>query len=256
MTSALSAKGVWGFGIEPLLELPWDDPEDQWDLVEHVRMHGAVPTDTEGSVLGTDSAHNNRRDWYNSSCSGHAHKLTYEEWVTKDHRTPKQKARDELIEHWRERKRIKDEEREGREQSEYALAQSNMGLRSWAARTSEDHQDQALRRQAAEQQERLERKRREDEEHECRRRWAIETSEVERIIVEATESINCGVMDRAMMRAMMRYMNFGPGKGKAWDTRAFVLYIAQTRRDDLLTQTINDVERCYDTLMQTVVNAW
>jgi hypothetical protein len=58
---ALSGKALFGFGIEPLLELPWDDPEDAWDFVERVRTSGTVPTDTEGSVLATDSWQNNHR---------------------------------------------------------------------------------------------------------------------------------------------------------------------------------------------------
>jgi uncharacterized protein with PIN domain len=257
----------FGFGIELLDEADYDIAEEEWALISRVRDHGVLDADIEGSVLATGN-------WFEPyphgpGCHGEAHKLTYEEWVTKDHRTPKEKERDDLIKHLRELKEQKDYERQLRVMSEQAMTQSNMGLRSWAARqatlTPEQREEEYARQVAAAAEtrrlaaSRLEHariiQRRADEEHERRRLWSIEVSEIERSIFESTENIDCSVLDRTMMRTMLRYQNFGPGMGKAWDAREFVLYISATRRDDLLKMTLRDVERCYDTLKNLVVNA-
>ena len=141
MNRAPDWKSFYGFGIEPLLELPWDDPEDAWDFVEHVRMTGSVPTDTEGSVLGTDSWQNNHRGWsYGNGWShGDAHKFTYEEWVAEqDKPTAKERERLELIEHMRELKAQKDQARKDREDYERTMAQQRQGLESWSAWSASD----------------------------------------------------------------------------------------------------------------------
>ena len=130
----------FGYGIEPLIEDFDADREDEFDLIERVRAHGVLDSDTEGSVLSTGDG---KRWWgyYGGYSSSNAHKFTYEEWVAlQDARplSPKAQARAELIRHWKELKAQQDYDK-AFEYSGYkrALAQSNTGLRSWAAR--DDH---------------------------------------------------------------------------------------------------------------------
>ena len=245
----------FSFGTEPLLELPWDDADDELAVIERIRQCGSLDTDTDGSVLGTDSWQNNHRTWYNSGWgNGQAHKTTYEEWLNSDRRTKKEKERDAFFEHMRERKRIKDEEREGREQYEYALAQSNMGLRSWAAQQAAEtpeHREARYARQvenAAESRHKAERNRVDEElarkvdeeEHERKRQWALYTSSMERRITEIADSVDANADDRELMRAMLRYMNLGAGRGQQWDADTFAR--ARGNVDKI------DVERCYNLL--------
>ncbi len=270
----------FGYTTEPLIEDFDADAEDEFDLIERVRAHGVLDSDTEGSVLATGDG---RRYWgyYGGHSSSYAHKFTYEEWVAQQDAkppSPKAQARAELIQHWKQLKKQKDYD-EAFLRSEYqrGLAQSSMGLRGWAkqqeAQTPEQREATyakqvenaaAARQKRKENDERIAEWQREsaltlqrkaDEAHERSRLWSIEVSEIERSIFECTENIDCSVLDRAMMRTMLRYQNFGPGKGKPWDAREFALYISATRRDDLLTMTLRDVERCYDVLKNMVVNA-
>lgn len=244
MTNALSGKGIYGFGIEPLLDLPWDDPEDAWDFVEHVRMHGTVPTDTEGSVLGTDSSYNNRRDWYNPAwgeCE-RAHKFTYEEWVNSKQER-KNKERYDLIKHWKELKAQKDYD-EAFERTEYerAMAAQSHGLRGWAKQQEAQTPKQREAKQV--ENERAER----DREHERQKAWALAASAMERRITEIADGVDCGTADRTMIRSMLRYMNLGPGQGQKWDAQKFVQHYSPTWRGSLIQMTLNDVERCYNLL--------
>ena len=262
---SLSGKALYGFGIEPLLELPWDDPEDVWDLVERVRMRGTVETDTEGSVLATDSAYNNNRMWHNPGWgNSHAHKVTYEEWLNSDRRTPKEKARDELIAHLQDLKRTKDLNNQERAAYWRSLEQSNTGLRSWAARqagqtpeqreVSYTKQVENARRKVQERKidEELARKVDEEEErareHERQRQWALHTSAVEKRIVEIVDAVDANAKDRALMRAMLRYMNLGPGQGQQWDVDTFARFHCASSRGGVIDMVKLDVERCYQLL--------
>jgi hypothetical protein len=248
----------FGYGVEPLLdESEYEDfIEEEWELISRVRDRGVLDTDTEGSVLATGDCAFFRN--YHGCGHDAPHKFTYEEWVKEqDKPTLKERERLELIKHLAELKAEKDQKRKDREDYARSLAQSNMGLRSWDAREDKHFET------AKERAERIDIARREsvrilqqraDEEHERKRLWSIEVSEIERSIFECTENIDCSVLDRAMMRAMLRYQNFGPGKSKPWDAQEFVLYISATRRDQLLMMTLLDVERCYNTLKNMVVN--
>jgi hypothetical protein len=253
----------FGYGVEPLLdESEYDLAEEEWELIARVRDHGVLDADIEGSVLATGDG----KHWYGHyGCYGHgdAHKHTYEEWVKEQDkssalraRSPKDQERLELIKHLAELKAQKDQAKKEREDYQRALDQERQGLESWADRAIRDATRERAERIAASQRESARIfQQRADEEHERRRLHAIEVSEIERSIFESTENIDCSVLDRAMMRTMLRYQNFGPGKNKTWDAKEFVLYISATRRDDLLTMTLRDVERCYDTLKNLVVNA-
>jgi predicted nucleic acid-binding Zn-ribbon protein len=184
---------------------------------------------------------NRHRDWYNSGCgSGYAHKFTYEEWVNSDRRTQKEKDRDALIEHMQELKAKKDQEREAREAYERTLTQSNTGLRSWEARQRKMDYDRQVDAELAHKADEVE--------HERKRQWAIQTSEIERRIELIINSVDCSGRDRATMRMMLRYMNLGEGAGKKWDAAEFTRHMFATRRDDLLLQNQQDVERCYEML--------
>ncbi len=251
----------FGYGVEPLLdESEYDLAEEEWELIEQVRARGVLDADTEGSVLATGDG---RRYWgyYGGYSSSYAHKFTYEEWVAQQDAkplSPKAQARAELIKHFTELKEQKDQAKKEREEYERSIAQSRQGQESWAAWNASDtkkiREEHAKELTAYQLESARALQRKSDEEHERRRLISIEVSEIERSIFECTENIDCSVLDRAMMRTMLRYQNFGPGKGKTWDAREFALYISATRRDDLLTMTLRDVERCYDTLKALVVN--
>ena len=55
MSGTPAWKHFYGFGIEPMLELPWDDQDDELATAERIRSHGMLDTDTDGSVLATGS---------------------------------------------------------------------------------------------------------------------------------------------------------------------------------------------------------
>ena len=256
----------FGYGVEPLIEDFDDGAEDEFELIEHVRMYGTIPTDTEGSVLGTDSAYNNRRTWYNPGWgNGQAHKVTYEEWVnTKQER--KDRERRELIEHLKELKRAKDDVRKEREEFQRAMVAQSHGLRGWAKQQAETTLEQReatyakqvenaaeSRRKVQERKidEELARKVDEEErarEHERQRQWALHTSAVEKRITEIVDAVDANAKDRALMRAMLRYMNLGPGLGQQWDVDTFARFHCASSRGGVIDMVKLDVERCYQLL--------
>ena len=217
------------FGVAPLLE-DWNDPEDDYALIEHVRMRGTLDTDSDGSVLATGSYHDRTRPMYNSGW-GHdsAQKQSYYEWVDAK-RIAKNKARRELIEHWRGLKARQEREKLVQNQISEAWAVGIDFTSTW--------QD-AYQEHQAEEEERLEKQ----------KAWALHTSHVERRITEIADCMDVNGRDRATIRAMLRYQNLGVGLGQRWDIQAFARHITDTRRDDLFLQTLSDIERLYRMLI-------
>lgn len=106
-----------------------------------------------------------------------------------------------------------------------------------AAREREAQELENIRRE-------VEAKRLADIDHEWKRKWAIHTSNVERRITHIVDAIdNANGHDREMMRAMLRYMNLGPGLGTQWDVDEFVKHY---RGIDVFNYYARiDAERCY-----------
>jgi hypothetical protein len=201
-------------GVPDLLELPWF--EDDVQLIEDIRQHGTLFSETLGDVALSGDWHDRHRNWYNPAAD----------------RAPEPEPEPE--------KRLDDAAK-----MEEVSARSASGLRAWERRRAEvrarRNETEWLQREA----DRLEEERRLDRERE----WAIHTSNVEGRIEEIIHSVaDANGRDRATMRAMLRYMNLGEGRGTQWDARTFALHLTATRRDDLLLQTVNDIERCYDLL--------
>jgi hypothetical protein len=228
------------FGVEPLLE-DWNDPEDEWDLIEHIRQHGTLDTDTDGSVLSTGSWYDRNRMFYNPG--------------TWQHDPPKKNQIQSIFEREAETaKREADDAERVRLQrliAEQSLERSRKGAAAWAKR--QDRQAKLTRerqqREAEEQQRRTEEQRQKDaEEHERKRQWAIRTSYVERRITEIVATVDSNSDDRTLMRAMLRYMNLGPGVGQQWDAEKFTRFYCASARGGIVAMARIDVERCYDLL--------
>jgi hypothetical protein len=233
----------FGYGVEPLLdESEYDLAEEEWELIERVRDRGVLDADIEGSVLSTGDG---KRWWgyYGGYSSSYAHKVTYEEWIAQQDAKPlppKAQERADLIKHWKQLKKQKDcDEAFLRSEYQRGLAQSSMGLRGWAARPLHTAQELADE----------ERRRKHEEEHEQRKQWAIATSAFEKQITDITNSIDCNGDDRMLMRAMLRYMNIGPGAGKQWDADKFVNCYCQSNRGSVLRVVRENVIRCYGLLV-------
>jgi hypothetical protein len=136
------------------------------------------------------------------------------------------------------------------------MAQSSIGLRAWAARQealTPELREAEYKRQCeiAEESRRKaqERRREEDAEHERKRQWAEYTSNVERRITEIVDEVaNANANDRTMMRAMLRYMNLGPGVGREWNAHTFALAYTASWRKSIFDMVLLDVIRCYDLL--------
>jgi hypothetical protein len=213
------------FGVEPLLE-EWNDPEDEWDLVEHIRQHGTLDTDTEGSVLSTGSWYDRNRMFCNPG--------------TWQHDPPKKNQIQSIAE--REAEDV---------EAEQSLKRSRESTAAWARR--QDRQAKLARerqqREAEEQRRRTEEQRQKDAEaHERKRQWAIRTSYVERRITEIVAAVDSNSDDRMLMRAMLRYMNLGPGVGQQWDAEKFTRFYCASARGGIAAMVRMDVERCYSLL--------
>jgi hypothetical protein len=234
----------FGYGIEPLIE-DFDSAEDEWDLIEHVRTNGVLDSDTEGSVLGRSSPALSYGGFYNPGYGGPAHKLTYEEWKAKGTK-PKPEP---------EKPEPKDFTEEEKRRHELAAAQSEQGFKNWEKNKEKWERNQAAGNAewakivAKIKAEELQRKAdvvEQEREHQRKRVWAEHTSKIERRITQIVDTIdNANANDRTMMRAMLRYMNLGPGMGKRWSAEEFTRFYCQSWRGALIAMMRNDVERCY-----------
>ena len=66
-----------------------------------------------------------------------------------------------------------------------------------------------------------------------------------------TNTIDCNSNDREIMRAMLRYMNIGPGAGQRWDADKFTSHHCASNRGSVLCAVKENVERCYNLLINS-----
>ena len=273
-------------GVADLLEFPWDTEDDDAALCEHVRETGMLNTDSLGSVWGAAKP-SQYYGWYNPgaySDPGVKRKPRhYAAWRAQEEyekqEREKQLERERIADkEWKEEedRRKKAEVQEIRERLakehdatrpfwERAQERSNHLKAQQIAREAEERRAlyEAQKRATVERNHRAQQTQRDLEELrqrelqlDAQRDWAIQTSEIERritVIVDCTvAAFGCSEDERTLLRAMLRFMNLGDGRGRTWDAGLFVVTMSHVRRNKKPLWTRDIVERCHAMLVDPV----
>ena len=221
------------FGHTPLLELDLYDKDVELLTREHLFQHHVIEQETLGGVWhGGEEVR--ARYWYNPAVEARWRRAYQQE---------REAVQAELDAKRKAQREYKSTRAKTLEEIEAVRARAAWILESRQRRATwvkEEFARVDREREAAEL------KRLADIEHERKRRWANRTSRIERRITLIVDTIDANGDDRAMMRAMLRYMSLGPGLGKPWDIEEFVHYY---RRVDAFSYYARiDAERCYTML--------
>ena len=235
------------FGLDQLLDLPLYDIDDELLVRERLFKRHALGHSTLGDLwCGANAI---PQYWYNPA--EHA-RWRRENAHAREVREAAEKAAQEALrcERLEQLNRIY-----RREEILGAAVRAKAERERWDAervrerkRIEREQEAKAERVREAQELENIrleaEAKRLADIDHEWKRKWAIHTSNVERRITHIVDTVeNANGKDREMMRAMLRYMNLGPGLGTQWDVDEFVHYY---RSVDVFNYYARiDAERCY-----------
>ena len=205
--------------VAPLLEWELYDTEAEMSVRENVFRHRVLNTETLGDAWC--GAHARPQEWFNPAVGERE---------------------------WREYCEIRDREFAERQKHARERAQEREALATTQERAAYQREvvDAARRAEVAlaeYERKQADRRREEAVELERKRLWAIHTSAIEHRIVMIVDTIEASAKDRHMMRAILRYMNLGPGVGTQWDLGAFANYYA--RIDPFHYYVAIDAARCY-----------